>query len=342
MKVWLLDEGTPGHTIQTEGIGKLLSSRESVASTTIRCRLRLRGWKRGLTRWKVGRAQAGRALQFARQLYPGLVIPDVREVDLIVSSCGKSAYLNRLLSREFGARSIFIGELKPFPEDWFDLIITPVEARGPNELQIPVIETGRTPESCKDAAKIFWKGSVPERCWTVLIGGTSRTHPFVEQDWIGLAGGLNTLSEKFGIRWLVSTSRRTGRKAENILKSRLSHEALEEAIWWGDDPKKVVGAFLGAGERIFVTQDSLTMMSEALAVGKRAELLRPASWDMPEESFNGRYVSRLVSEDFVGRHDIAKLPNYQPVGDGKVLLDPLKEEFSRRLLLWLKSGSLEG
>jgi mitochondrial fission protein ELM1 len=340
MKVWLLDEGTPGHTIQTEGVGSILASRGGTDLTRISCRLKLPGWKRGLTRWKVSRAKRGRAIVLARQLYPGLVLPEGREVDLIVSSCGKSAYLNRLLSREFGARGIFIGELKPFPADWFDLIITPVAGGRANELQVPVIETGRTPGNSRDAMAALWVGGAPEGCWTVLIGGASRSHHFAAGDWEDLADGMNALSERHGKRWMVSTSRRTGAEAEAILKSRIAAGNIVEAVWWGEEPKKVVGAFLGAGERVFVTQDSLTMMSEALAVGKRTELLRPTSWDMPEDSFNGRYVSRLVAGGFVGRHDLRDLRDYTPAGDGAVSVEALQKDFSRRLLSWVDGERL--
>lgn len=338
MNVWLIDEGTPGHTVQTAGLWELLKSRPECHAEWISCRLDLRGWKRPIARWRVGRAKAGNALKIARALYPGLVLPQNHDVDLIISSCGKSAYLNRLLCSAFDARGVFIGEIKPFPGWWFDLIVTPVNQGQPNELLVPIIETGRTRESGLAAMEAQWGASPPAGCWTLLVGGGSRTHQFANQDWDALAAGMIALARRHSIRWLFSTSRRTGLEAEERLRGLLPPDVLAEAVWYGSEPKKVVGAFLAAGERIFVTQDSLTMMSEGLAMGKRVELLRPGQWDMPEGSFNGRYVSRLSVAGLVGATDIGRCADYVPPGDGTVRIDPLRAEFARRFLDWVENG----
>lgn len=338
MKIWLLDEGTPGHTVQTEGIGRILRERDGAGLFWIRCRLELAGWKRPLARLAVSRAAPGIGLSYVRKLYPGLELPENCAPDLVVSSCGKSAYLNRLLGRAFGARCVFIGERKPFPASWFDLIITPVEEGLPNELLIPVIETGWTAGDAAAAMKDHWRGDIPCGCWTLLIGGESRSHRFTQADWECLADGVNAISERNGVRWLISTSRRTGAAVESFLRHRIRPECIAEAVWWGEQPKKVVGAFLAAGERIFVTQDSLTMMSEALAVGKRTELLRPAVCDMPEESFNGAYVARLMAADLIGRIDLCDLARYIPSGSPKVSVEEMREEFRGKMLAWVRDG----
>lgn len=340
MRIWLLDEGTPGHTVQTAGIGKILSELPGSEISWVRCELRLRGWKRWLARRAVGSVSCDRALGLAHKLYPELELPGNAPANLVVSSCGKSAYLNRLLGRAFGARCVFIGERKPFPADWYDLIITPVGEDLPNELLIPVIETGRTADEALAAMRDYWKGNFPARCWSLLIGGESRSHHFAPGDWESLADGVNALSAKYGIRWLISTSRRTGKNVEETLKQRIQSGSIAEAVWWSENPKKAVGAFLAAGERIFVTQDSLTMMSESLAVGKRTELLSPSIWDMPEDSFNGGYVSRLIASDLVGRTDIRDFAGYNPSAAANVSYDALYKDFRGKLLSWISDGKL--
>jgi mitochondrial fission protein ELM1 len=342
MKVWLIDEGTPGHTVQTAGLGGLLLGRPGVDTEWITCRLRLRGWMRPLARWLVNRVSGGKALIVARLLYPNLGLSDIHRRDLVVSSCGKSAYLNRLLCKASGARGVFIGEIDPFPAAWFDLIVTPVESGRANELLAPVIETGRTRENGRAAMETRWGANVPTACWTLLAGGNSRTHPFDPSDWDSLAAGMIALARRHSIRWLITTSRRTGLEAEERLRKILPPEILAEAVWYSEKPEKVVGAFLAAGERIFVTQDSLTMMSECLATGKRTELLRPRRWNMPGTSFNGRYVARLAAADLVGRTDLEGFANFTPTGDGRVNIDRLREDFAERLLAWIDKGGAAG
>ncbi len=332
--VWLLDEGTPGHTVQTAGLGAILSESGKWEPEWVRCHLDLRGWKRTFTRWNVGHIHKDKALACARKLYPGLVLPGANSADMVISSCGKSAYLNRLLCKLTGARGVFIGERKPFPANWFDLIITPVEEGYGNEMLMPVIESGRSVESGAVAMRDYWPAGAPSGCWTILIGGPSRTHRYGTDDWISLAEGINSLARQHGIRWLLSTSRRTGAEAESLLRERIDPAVLQNPVWYGVDPRKSVGAFLAAGERVFVTQDSLTMMSEGLAMDKRVELLVPSDWGMPEMSFNGRYVRRLLAADLVGRTSFGDMPGYVPVGNGSVAVTPLRQSFAEDFLKW--------
>ncbi len=337
MKIWLLNEGTPGHTVQTAGLGAILSQSGEHQTEWLTCRLCLRGWLRPLARRLTADARGAWALRLATWLYPGLALPKVCTVDLVVSSCGQSAYLNRLLCQAFGARGIFIGEVAPFPAAWFDRVVTPVTNAAPNELLMPVIETGCSPESGNLAAEKFWPGPPPVNCWTLLLGGDSRSHRYVESDWEALAVGLEQLSKSYQIRWLVTSSRRTGTQVEEWLRRRLPTEILAESVWYGSDPRKAVAAFLAIGERIFVTQDSLTMMSEGLAMEKRVELLRPMNWKMPSDSFNARYIKRLATNDLIGITDLSNLSQYLPRDNAAFALQDLKTEFKERLLEWVGS-----
>jgi uncharacterized protein len=334
MKAWLLDEGTPGHTVQTAGLGGILERSAGWETVWIPCRLRLSGWKRPWARLLTSHASKGRALALAEKLYPGLMLPDAKDVGLVISSCGKSAYLNRLLAVETGARNVFVGERKPFPSDWFDLIATPVSEGLENELTMPVIETGKSPESGKAAMTAYWPEGAPEGCWTILIGGSSRTHRYAAEDWSALARGINELARRHGIRWLLSTSRRTGVEAERQLAREIDGGAIAEAVWYGREPKKSVGAFLAAADRIFVTQDSLTMMSEGLAMDKRVELLVPRRWKLPESGFSGRYVRRLIAEGNVGRTSMENLATHRPEGDGKAPVSATRERWAESFVAW--------
>jgi len=78
-----------------------------------------------------------------------------------------------------------------------------------NDLRMDVIPTKITPEIVHQAAA-DWENRPTGRLWTMLIGGRSRSHDFQNADWEKLAEGMTALAETEGIRWLVTTSRRTG------------------------------------------------------------------------------------------------------------------------------------
>ena len=76
------------------------------------------------------------------------------------------------------------------------------------------------------------------------------------------------LARREGIRWLVTTSRRTGKEVEAKLRGLLPPEVVADAVWWCHLPEKKFPAYLGAAEVIWVTQDSVSMVTEAVAAGK--------------------------------------------------------------------------
>lgn len=108
----------------------------------------------------------------------------------------------------------------------------------------------------------------------LLIGGDSRSHRYTDADWDALIDGMNRLGRQ-GWRWLVSTSRRTPVAVEARLRQGMNSDYLTRAVWWHEAPERVMRDFLGAADAVMVTQDSLTMLCEAVAAGKPAVALAP-------------------------------------------------------------------
>jgi mitochondrial fission protein ELM1 len=292
MRLWLIDTGIPGHTVQVAGLGRILEDQSGAVGEWIHCRLRVRGILRGVARTATRHAPAVLARLLARCCYRDLVLPTGRP-DVIIASSGDSAYLARLLGRLTGAVTVFIGEVQPFPPEWFDLVVLPTDSALKNAITVPLMETGQTPERAAAAAVAFWPRGTPGNCWSVLIGGSSRSHRFTAEDWRAMAIAMNRLAHAHGIRWLLTTSRRTGKEAEDIMRATLEPSVIKEAIWWLDAPKKAVAAFLHAGERVFVTRDSLTMISEAIAVKGQAVVVVPAECRISRGSMMDEYLGRL-------------------------------------------------
>ena len=109
----------------------------------------------------------------------------------------------------------------------------------------------------------------------VLIGGDGGGYSFTPADWAQVGDVVAGLAETHAMRLVVSTSRRTGAQAEDILKARLEGPALADAVWYTKAPRPVVADYLGAADAIIITEDSITMLSEALSTGKPVLSLRP-------------------------------------------------------------------
>jgi mitochondrial fission protein ELM1 len=298
LKVWLIDSTLPGHTQQVDAIGRLLTRELGAECEWIRTKLRLRGGMRSAAKSLVDLVPTRLASLLARAMYGRVNIPRDKP-DLIVSSNTPTASFCRLFARQRGASTIFLGELHPPRSEWFDLVVVPVPMAIPNAMLAPVLQTGQTPAMAKEAAE-----ALPIDCWTMIIGGDGKSHTYRPDEWKALADSMNRLAKRYGFKWLISTSRRTGANNEAILKETLDQASIQEAIWWDDQPKKGLAAFIHAGDRVFATRDSLTMISEVIAIKGTVDVICPADFRLSADTAYERYLKRLQDQGLLIPHPI--------------------------------------
>ncbi|MBP0047197.1 mitochondrial fission ELM1 family protein [Marinobacterium sp. AK62] len=312
LSVLVLDEGSPGHLAQSEGVVQLMRRQGlNLQVEQVRVNNCLPGILRGLLRalmslpWfnNVGLYLTSR-LERLPQCSP----------DLIISSGGKSAFASLALRRRYGARNVFVGVPEPFPDHWFDLIISPVKRPfGVPFLVSGLIPNPVTPKQVQAAGENYWQQEWPGApCWSILIGGNSKSHHYSEHDWQSLVNGINELGKRLGIRWLITTSRRTPDEVEQLLADQVEPAVVAEMVLYNRKPKRVVQPFLAASERVLVTQDSLTMASEALCSGRPVTLLSPEVLKVKPGSFFAEMIEYFPCLEGVERTPLSCLPGYQP------------------------------
>lgn len=346
LKVWLIDSTLPGHTQQVDAIGRLLRQELGAECEWVRAKLRLRGAVRSVARSLVDLVPNRLATLLARSMYWGVRVPSDKP-DLIVSSNTPTISFCRLLARQHGASTIFLGELHPRRSGWFDLIVVPVPMEMPNAMLAPVLQTGQTQARAREAAQTFWPEGAPSNCWTMIIGGNGKSNTYRPDEWKVLAESMNRLANRNGIKWLISTSRRTGAANEAILKETLDQELIQEAIWWNEQPKKGLAAFIHVGERVFATRDSLTMISEVIAIKGNVNVICPADYRLSSNTAYERYLKRLQDQGLLIPHPIGDCEKAGH-GNGSNLIEGLQRQFEAELIQRVKTlcprvfGSLNG
>ena len=312
--VWIISEGSPGHMSQSEGLVASLAKLTDLEATVVETRPRLKGIVRTMVRLWMGRR--GKALPGKFLIrWLGCEVPrGAPHPDFIVASGGKSVFAARSLAVQFRVPLVFIGERKPYPSEWFHTVLTPSPFEtGVNDVWLDLIPTQITRESLEKAAAL-WPERPLGRLWTMIVGGTSASHRYTGGDWSALARGMNAVAREEGIRWLITTSRRTGSETEELLREMLDPVTVADAIWWSSRPEKRLHALLGAAERIFVTQDSITMITEAIASGMPVEVVYPGTTTFAAASFTPSYLERLEASGRIHRHLVDSLANadFQP------------------------------
>jgi uncharacterized protein len=193
--------------------------------------------------------------------------------DLIIAA-GRASEAIASWIRKFGngdARLVFIGT--PWGDlARFDLVIATPQyalARRANVL-MSSLPLHRVHAEALAAAAQSWRPRLqhlPRPLTAVLVGGSSGPYVFDQASAERLGRDVSRLAHERGGALLVSTSARTGLKASQALAAAISVPSYhyDWASGGSDNPYL---AFLALAERIVVTADSISMISEASATGK--------------------------------------------------------------------------
>lgn len=190
----------------------------------------------------------------------------------IAIGCGRSAALLTRCLRVLGAGQCFsVQILDPrINSRHFDVLIAPRhdQVHGNN-----VIETlgslHHVDEPWLRAARDRFASfsTLPSPRTAVLIGASNRAQTLDNAYFDALLAQLKMTPAQSGGSFLVSTSRRTPRELVARLRAEFSHWPgyFWDAANVGENP---YAGILGWADRIFVTPDSVNMLSEACATGK--------------------------------------------------------------------------
>ncbi len=259
--LWLLGDGKPGHENQSLGLADALARRRSCEVF----RISLAG-KRGL----IGRIRA------ALNASGGFPRPD------LVIGAGHATHPALLwLAHKHNASSVVL--MKPsLPLGWFDLCIVPEHdfANGCSQGNV-IITHGAlnrvTPDVGEKSGKL------------ILVGGPSKTHGW---DGPALFDRLAMATDRGG--WELSDSRRTPDGFLDLARTRLPGV---DVISHHDTPPEWVSEKLQQAKEVWVTEDSVSMIYEALTSGARVGLLPMLRKLGKSRVLNG--IDRLVADGFL-------------------------------------------
>ena len=307
LPVLLLSDGVPGHVNQARGLAAHLQ-RAGLALEVREQALPMRGRSlvRPLLRWLLNRHPGSPWIAWlCDRAYPGWRSVIEGDEQLILSAGGNTSFLNAMLGQRPGVANVFIGSLRGLDSARFTAVMTlePVPGSDSN-IVMDVPPTRMSPATARTAAQSHpLAGS--GRLWALVVGGEGAGFEYGPGDWQHLARAMAALAHHNGVRWLITTSRRTGADNERLLRDQLDHGVIAEAIWYHDNPQSVIAAYLGLAERVFVTMDSMSMIAEAIEAGHRPVILAPKH-AVPNQRFNDA-IGRFCSANLAIRVSMAQM-----------------------------------
>ena len=111
--------------------------------------------------------------------------------------------------------------------------------------------------------------------WSILIGGDDANYE-ITPEWVKKqVGQILNLASQTGAEVYMTTSRRTNAAAVKTIKQLAAHSpAVNYLLVASEDDFNPIPAMLGFSTELFVTEDSVNMVSETITGGHRAVLLR--------------------------------------------------------------------
>ena len=296
--LWVLSDGRPGHENQALGLAEALARRRPAA--VVLRRMRLAGWA-ALVPASLSWRLTGRVADWP---FSGLVegaealVPPWPAV--VIGAGRRVAPVAAALRRRHDVAAVQI--LDPqMPPRAFDAVVVPEHDRlararsAANVVRCVGAPNRLTPMAIAEAASCWAERLARLRRprLAVLIGGPGRSARFGEKQAAELAVALETLAGGHGL--MVTGSPRT---PQGLLR-RLAACLPGDFVWDGAGENPYPG-LLGHADAVLVTEDSVSMASEAATTGLPVHVF-PVGGVAPKiRRFHEGLTARGVSRPFTG------------------------------------------
>lgn len=235
--IWRFRDGKPGHEQQTLGLAQAVARIADAQVIDVDVNLQ----RSGLMDWLLARFPVGKNLP---------------PPDLLMGAGHATHWPMLAAKRAFGGRTIVL--MKPsLPRFLFDAVIVP-EHDGLKEGGNVLVTRG--------ALNTMRPGEKRPGSVLVLLGGDSKHGRWDSEQMLAL---VRTLQAESGMDFLVSDSRRTPADFSSQLKGLLGQQFQP----WQDCPLGWLRQQLSTTEQVWVSEDSASMIFEALSAGCRVGVL---------------------------------------------------------------------
>ncbi len=228
--------------------------------------------------------------------------------DIIISAGSSLAPLNLLLKEENLAKSIVVMKPSfPYGASFFDLLIVPIHdvlAKRHSHAVRTFVTPSRTDEALLRTSAEKLKNTVPlssngAKRISVFIGGSTKSYQFQLQEFRKWLVSLKTWAEESRSELLVTTSRRTDPEISVVVKEELAQHPATKLLVIANESnlENVTYGMLALSEVALVTEDSLSMISEAVSIGKSVLVIQVGNGKLPKK--HSRFHQALESNALV-------------------------------------------
>lgn len=238
--------------------------------------------------------------------------------DLLITSGRKSIAAARYIKKASGGKTFtaHIQDPRVAPHQ-FDLVALPLHdpTRGENVITTTAAPNRITEDKLDDAREAFSQfKDIGKPRIAVLIGGNSKAHKLSESAMRKLCKQLKGLDAGL----MITASRRTGAANQKILHDSLS--GTDAYIWDGEGENPYFGMLTWA-DYILVTEDSVSMASDAGTTGKPVYIIKMEGGAPRLNAFHRNMREAGITKIFDGNLEPWR---YEPLRDAEKIAKAIK------------------
>lgn len=303
---WILTEGMAGTENQCIGVAEALGLSPDIKRVQLR-----RPWK-----WfspPLLKAHSGAFDPPLQGPWP----------DLLIASGRKSVLASLFIKRQSRGQTFTVQIQDPkISSRHFDLVAVPYhdDLRGDNVIVTDGAPNKVTDERLREGREKFGPAltHLPAKKAAVLIGGKSKAFDMTQEDTKKLALQLKALVDKNDIGLMITASRRTGSENMRILRDILKGDHI---YFWNGRGENPYFGFLALADYILVSQDSVSMTSEAASTGKPVYIIPLSGGSRRINKFHRHLCDKNVVKEFDGK---LQKWSYKPLNDSQIVADEIK------------------
>ena len=166
--------------------------------------------------------------------------------------------------------------------------------------------------------------NLPKPLIAVIIGGAIKNKPWPLDNAEELGDELQQIHQKLGGSFLITSSRRTGEKAEKIIMEKIKG-IPSYTYMWGEKKENPIMGFYTCADLIIATADSVSMCSEACGTGAPVLLFTGHNWLTKKHQ---RFAKSLVDQGYATTIDSPDALSFTPkatLNDAKLIAAKILE-----------------
>ena len=274
MSTLILSDGRMGHLNQSLALVKYLDMPYDVVSVTFK------------TRWyKLLSYLLDRLGIYTDKLF---TVKIDKVYDSVISTGSTTYYATKVLAKKMQAKSIVMMLPRGYRYD-YDVIFAQRHDVPPKQKNIRVIPANFSYVEPKGLYRAT-KKSVG-----IVIGGENKIFHLSKEK---LEKQLDFIKQYYeGCEIAISTSPRTSKEIEPVIKAY----AFDYEVIYAQNPVNPIPDFLSQCETVFITQDSTSMISEAVSYGESNVVILPL--ESRKENKFARFVKDLEEEGYLHLFD---------------------------------------